>query len=447
MIHVVLLSGGSGTRLWPLSNSVRAKQFLKVLRTDSGDPCSMVQRVTSQLGKTNLQFDTTVVTNKSQLFLLDSQLFGEHEIVIEPESRDTGPAIMLACAHLLSKPGNFEDDTVIVLPIDCYADQDFFNCFVDLNAAVQERLANVVLLGVSPTTVSEKFGYIVPKKGQVGDVLQVAYFVEKPDAASAAELIEKGCLWNCGVFAFQLSYAKEIIKAHAKSSNFDEFEEGYRGLSKKSFDYLVLEREPSIAVIPFFGKWKDLGTWDALSEEMAYQSSGHVACSDVSNSIVINETSKPMIVSGVSDLIAVATQDGILVCSKEASSKIKDDVKKVSSIRPMYEKRLWGEYRVIDNQEYPAGQLALTKELVIHPGKQISYQRHAQRSEIWTVVSGSGEVVLDNEVFEARPGKVFDIKPRVLHAVRANDMLHIIEVQFGERLTEDDIERFGSYWS
>ena len=446
MIHLVLLSGGSGTRLWPLSNNARSKQFLKVLRDEEGNHVSMVQRVFGQIAKVNADLDVTIATCANQENSIRSQVAGDYSLVLEPERRDTAPAIMLACAHLDMVQGAGADDTVIVMPIDTFADQGYYDRIVDLDAAVQLGVSDLTLLGVEPTYPSTKYGYIIP--GTVsGDILPVAEFKEKPSEEVARAFITQGGLWNCGVFAFRLGYLRNLTKFYADFHSFDMMLAHYGELPKNSFDYEVVESAKSISVVTYAGTWKDLGTWNTLSEEMADWAQGRVVAADVDNVHIINETGLPMVVAGLKDAVVVATHDGILACSKEASANIKNEVNAVSESRPMYEKRRWGEYRVIDSRTYNGGRNALTKELVIERGKQLSYQRHAYRSEVWTVVSGEGEIVLDGYVTPVCPGSVMNIHPMQMHAVRATkEDLHIIEVQLGSPLVEEDIERFGNYW-
>lgn len=447
MIHLVLLSGGSGTRLWPLSNSSRSKQFLKVLRDDEGSHVSMVQRVFSQIGAVDAGLDVTIATCADQEFSIRSQIKGEYSLVLEPERRDTAPAIMLACAHLAKEQGAAAGDTVIVMPIDTYADQAYYDGIVVLDEAVRSGFADLVLLGVEPTYPSEKYGYIVPSD-HGGSPRRVQGFTEKPDEATAAALIARGALWNCGVFAFRLGYLTAIAEGYLDAASFGEFRERYSELPRNSFDYEVVERARSIGVVPYSGTWKDLGTWNTLTEEMADAVSGRVAMdgSTCSNVHAINETGLPMVVAGLSDAVVVATHDGILACGKEASASIKGLVSQVAERRPMYEQRRWGEYRVIDASVFPDGAKALTKELVVREGSQLSYQRHRRRCEVWTVASGHGEVVLDGLVQEVRAGSVVQIRAGQMHAVRALEELHVIEVQTGDFLIEEDIERFEYYW-
>lgn len=449
MIHLVLLSGGSGTRLWPLSNSSRSKQFLKVLRDVEGNHVSMVQRVFRQIRAVDADVDVTIATCAAQEDSIRRQVEGGYALVLEPERRDTAPAIMLACANLALEQRADADDTVIVMPIDTYADQAYYDGIVKLDAAVQSGFSELVLLGVEPTFPSVKYGYIVPETPE-GELRRVVRFTEKPEKAMARELIDKGALWNCGVFAFKLSYLTNLASKYMPVNDFRRFRNRYSELPKNSFDYEVVEKAASIGVVPYSGEWKDLGTWNTLTDEMADASAGRVVMDEPTceNVHVINETGFPMVVAGMRDAVVVATPDGILVSSKEASAGIKAQVAQAAESRPMYEQRRWGEYRVLDSSVYPDGAKALTKELVVRDGKQMSYQRHAHRSEVWTIVSGTGEVVLDGLVRQVRAGSVVYINKLQMHAARAvGSELRIIEVQQGDILVEEDIERFGGYWN
>lgn len=449
MIHLVLLSGGSGTRLWPLSNSTRSKQFLKVLRDADGNHVSMVQRVFGQIGSVDADIDITIATCASQEGSIRRQVEGAYALVLEPERRDTAPAIMLACAHLALEQGAGGDDTVIVMPIDSYADQAYYDSVVKLDEAVQTDFAELVLMGVEPTYPSGKYGYIVPAAGE-GWPRRVERFTEKPDEQTARELISRGALWNCGVFAFRLGWLTGLTAKYLVCGTFEEFRSRYAELPKNSFDYEVVERASSIGAVSYAGEWKDLGTWNTLTDEMAEYTSGRVVVDSKTceNVHVINETGFPMVVAGISDSVVVATPDGILVSGKEASANIKAEVNAVAESRPMYEQRSWGEYRVIDSSVFPDGTKALTKELIIREGGQLDYQRHMHRCEVWTVISGSGEVVLDGLVQQVCVGSVIQIPENTRHAGRAiGSGMHILEIQQGEILVEEDIEFFGDFWN
>lgn len=447
-IHVILLSGGSGKRLWPLSNGTRSKQFLKVLRDENGNHISMVQRVYSQIKRVDADLDVTIATSTSQKDSIERQLDGEYSLVLEPEQRDTAPAIMLACSFLASERGVEDDDPVVVMPIDTFASQSYYDSIVDLAQAVTENVSDLVLLGVEPTLPSTKFGYIVPSS-RAKRPWPVDSFREKPDGETAKELFSHGALWNCGVFAFRLGYVLNILSSYIDSDcSYNEVLGRYAELHRNSFDYEVVEGASSVSVIPYAGQWKDLGTWNTLSGEMADPYAGRIVVDNHTCKGVhaINETGLPMVIAGIEDAVVVATPDGILVSGKERSAQIKVLVSRASETRPMYERRRWGEYRVIDMSVYSDGQKSLTKELVLDAGAQLSYQRHRRRAEVWTVVSGEGEAVVDGEERSISQGSVVEIRPFQMHSVRATGELHIIEVQSGDLLEEEDIERFGYFW-
>lgn len=447
VIHVVLLSGGSGTRLWPLSNSARSKQFLKVLRDADGNHVSMVQRVFGQIDAVDADIDITIATSASQADALAMQVGGRYQLSVEPERRDTAPAIMLACTHLDLVQGADPDDPVVVMPIDTFADQAYYDRIPMVADAVTAGTSELVLLGVRPTYPSEKYGYILPASTD-GSLWPVDTFREKPDEATAKGYIERGGLWNCGVFGFRLGWLRDLTRGYVDASSFDDMVERYRELPKNSFDYEVVERAESISVVPYSGTWKDLGTWNTLCEEMAEETSGPVWMDSTTTSNVhaVNETGLPMVVAGLSDAVVVATPDGILVSGKEASAHVKGLVEEASYVNPMYERQQWGEYRVLAEQEYADGTHTLTKELVVNPGCQLTYQRHAHRSEVWTVTAGKGEVVLDGKVMPVKVGDCVHIAPMQKHGCRAIAQLHIVEVQVGRPLIKEDVDDFGFFW-
>ena len=410
----------------------------------------MVQRTFTMLDKIPLEKNIVVATCASQESSINIQLPDvEYDVVIEPERRDTAPAIMLAASYLAWEKKASLDDTVVVMPIDTYASQVYYDNLVNLDEAVQSGVADLILQGASPTYPSEKFGYIVFDPNSKGLVRKVSCFVEKPDEAQAQKLIDEGALWNCGVFAFKLKHLMDIVHGYTALEDFESLRESYGDLPKNSFDYEVVEKADSVAAIKYEGEWKDLGTWNTLTEEMRDFNSGKVLSDDsCSNTHIINETNLPLVVAGLSDAVVVATPDGILVSDKETSAHIKPLVAKAAESRPMYESRQWGEYKVISKEDHAGEPFSLEKILIVKPGKQLSYQKHLSRSEVWTITSGAGEVVLDDEVQPVERGSVVFIAPGVKHAVRALDEnLHIVEVQLGVNLVEEDIERFGFFWN
>jgi len=363
-------------------------------------------------------------------------------ISVEPTRRDTFPAIALAAAYL-KKQGVKDDEPVVVCPVDPYVEADYFECLKELSdAAGRDGGANLTLMGIEPTYPSEKYGYIIPTSKN--HISPVSEFKEKPEEETAKKYIEAGALWNGGVFAFKLSYVLGIARDLFCTDSYDELFQKYETLQKISFDYAVVEKERSINVIRFSGSWKDLGTWNTLTEAMDEPVTGNATASDCQNTHVINELQIPVIALGVKDCIVAATPDGILVSDKEKSPELKAFV---ADNRPMYERRGWGEYKVLDYKVHQDQNNSLVKELILTPGEHISYQRHQHRTEVWTFTEGTGELILDDEVNQVRRGDVAVIKAGVKHAIKAVDgELHIIEVQIGDELTEDDIERLDWDW-
>ncbi len=449
MATVVLLSGGSGTRLWPLSNEARSKQFLKVLRDKEGNSQSMVQRVVSQIRAATPKTEILVATSASQVSSIQAQVEGQYGIAVEPSRRDTAPAIMLAGSFLHSVRGLSDDEPVVVMPIDSYVEDSYFELVDTLVDAVRKNVSDIVLLGVKPTRPSESYGYIVPDPrsfAEAGAAMRVASFKEKPSREDAERLISEGALWNCGVFAFRLGYIRAITARYTEATSYDDLAASYGDLPKRSFDYEVVEQADSVSVVSYDGMWKDLGTWNTLAEEMRDSQAGRVVSNDIPNTHVINELNIPLVALGIENAVIVATPDGILVSDKAASASMKPYVEHAAEGRAMYEARNWGDYRVLDHAVYGSGARSLTKYLRISAGSQISYQRHRLREEIWTVVDGTGEVVVEGDVRPVRQGDAVSIPRGSLHGIRALSDLHIIEVQIGSSLTEDDIERFGFYW-
>lgn len=440
-LNIILLSGGSGKRLWPLSNEVRSKQFLKIFKKADGSHESMVQRMYRMIQEVDKDAAVTIATSENQVTSIRSQLGDSVGISIEPCRRDTFPAIALATAYLHDRQGVNANETVVVCPVDPYVESDYFQMLEKLSVQAAKGEANLVLMGVEPTYPSEKYGYIIPESKD--QVASVETFKEKPDVPTAEKYIAQGALWNGGVFAYKLSYVLNIAEKIFGTADYQWLFDNYSTLTKISFDYAVVEKEAKIQVMRFAGQWKDLGTWNTLTEAMSDEVAGNAVAVDCSNTHVINELQIPLIALGVQNLAIAATPDGILVTDKKKSDKLKDYV---ADQRPMVEKRGWGEYQVLDYRIQPDGQNFLTKHLIIAPGEHISYQRHQHRSEIWTFVDGSGKLILDGKVKPVTRGEMAYIKPGTKHAIKADTELHIIEVQVGDELTEEDIERLEWDW-
>ncbi|BDH60822.1 mannose-1-phosphate guanylyltransferase [Lysinibacillus sp. PLM2] len=443
-MKLILLSGGSGTRLWPLSNDSRAKQFLKVLRNEStGELESMVQRVYRQLLKIVTPKDIIVATNSAQVDMLRNQL-GDIPIVVEPERRDTFPAIALSCTYLFNTLGVQLDEIVGVMSVDAFVDVAFYHKVKELEKLVVETNTEIGLLGIKPTYPSSKYGYLIPKEHK--EYMQVGRFVEKPSEGEAEVLIDDGAYWNSGVFAFPLQLILKKLVSHNFSTDYDQLLKEFSSLPKNSFDYEVVEHLSNIVALTYDGYWKDLGTWNTLTEEMSQQVIGNGGLSEDSvNTHIINELDLPVKVLGISNAVVAVSADGILVTDKPASSRMKDMLHEGLFSRPMFEERRWGWYRVLDFTKKDNREI-LTKRLCIKAEKNLSYQYHNSREEIWTIISGEALFIQDGDIRKILPGETLHIPVGSKHSLFAIEDTEIIEVQIGEAIIEEDIVRLEYVW-
>jgi mannose-1-phosphate guanylyltransferase len=425
---------------------VRSKQFLKLLKDKDGKYQSMLQRMYSQLKSCAAVENVVIATSEAQKSSIANQLDDRVDFVEEPMRKDTFPAIALSCAKLLWENQNSPDSVVAILPVDLYAEQDFFEVVQRAVSAVEQNLSELVLVGVKPTFPTEKYGYIIPADQLSVNVLRVSRFQEKPTADAAENLIKQGALWNCGVFVCRLRYITDIIENQLGVHSYEDLLHIYQKLPKISFDYAVVEKAHSVAAVVYNNSWKDLGTWNTLTEEMTENTMGNVTCGeDTQNTQVINELGIPIVVLGAKNMVVAASPDGILVADKERSSFLKPYVDRLN-MRPMYEERAWGEYKVLDYNKHNDGVSSLTKHLYVKAGQAFSYQRHMLRDEIWTFVEGTGDLVIDGHSRNVSRGDVAYIRAGQMHTVRAITTLHIIEVQIGRELVEEDIVREKWVW-
>lgn len=447
-MQLVLLSGGSGKRLWPLSNNARSKQFLPLLEKENGTMESMVQRVVRQAVEARLTTEITLATNASQLDIITNQLGESVSVVTEPERRDTFPAIALAASYLSLEKKCSDDEVVVIMPCDPYTELGYFQTISKMVECVEQNVADLVLMGITPTYPSEKYGYVVPAStSPTTEYQMVSRFTEKPTVPVAEELLKQNAYWNGGVFAFRLGYMMNIVRKYIQSESFQDTRSRYCEFPKISFDYEVAEKAESVAVVPFSGERKDLGTWNTLTDELKQHVIGNaVMGTHCENTHAINELQHPIFVDGLKDVVVAACPDGILVCSKEHSEEIKKSVENLTS-RPMYEERRWGTYRVLDDSYYADGRHALTKSITLKGGKNISYQIHHHRSETWTFVEGEGLFVLDGQEQRVKAGDTVVIPVEHWHAIKALTELTFIEVQSGNPLVEEDVERTDWEWN
>lgn len=434
-MNLILLSGGSGKRLWPLSNNIRSKQFIKIFRTPDGEYESMVQRVYRQIRSVDSAADVTIATSKTQVSAIRNQLGDSVGISVEPCRRDTFPAIALSTAYLHYAKGVPADEAVIVCPVDPYANNDFFRALNEMHRLAQDDTANLVLMGIEPTYPSEKYGYIIPRTAD--PVSMVDCFKEKPDAITAQSYIDQGALWNGGVFAYKIRYLLDKAHELIDFTDYDDLFSKYESLAGISFDYAVAEKEPSIAVMRFNGQWKDLGTWNTLTEAMTESCVGNVRLNERCENVhVINELDMPILCMGLKNTIVSASSEGILISDKEQSSYIKPYVDQIDQ-PVMYAEKSWGSFRVVDVEDR-----SMTIKVTLHSGHRMNYHSHDFRDEVWTVISGTGRTIVDGMEQPVKAGDVITIQAGCKHTIIADTEMKVMEVQLGSDIRVDDKHKY-----
>ena len=434
-MNIILLSGGSGKRLWPLSNEVRSKQFIKLFKTESGGHESMVQRVYRQICHADPDARVTIATSKDQVSAIRNQLEENVSISVEPSRRDTFPAIALACVYLHDVQGVPAKEPVVVCPVDPYVDDSYFHSLKKLGSLAAQGDANLFLMGMQPTYPSEKYGYILPENTE--EVSRVLTFKEKPDVETAQRYIENGGLWNGGVFSFKLQYMLDKAHEAVGFTGYQDLYAKYGQLPKTSIDYAVAEPETDIQVLRFAGEWKDIGTWNTITEAMDGHSLGdvllHESCENVH---VLNELKVPVLAMGLHDVVISASPQGILVSDKGQSSYIKPLVDGIEQ-QVMFAEKSWGDYQVLD-----VGDTSLTIKVTLKPGHSMNYHSHQFRDEAWVVIAGEGRVTLDGKEKLVQAGDIVSMKAGCSHTVSAVTGLQMIEVQLGEEICGEDKELF-----
>lgn len=434
-MNIILLSGGSGKRLWPLSNDIRSKQFIKMLKNEDGELESMVQRVYRQIITVDQDAKVTIATSKKQVSTIKNQLGESVRICVEPERKDTFPAICLAASYLKDELGVGENEPVIVCPVDPYVENSYFQSLKELSRLAQEGRSNLTLMGMEPTYPSEKYGYIIPECNDL--VSPVKSFQEKPDVSTAEKFLTQGALWNGGVFAFRLGYLLKQAHELIEFTDYQNLYDNYAHLNKISFDYAVAEKESSIQVLRYSGEWKDLGTWNTFAEAMVDSVIGKAVLNDTcENTHVVNELNIPVLCMGCRDMIVAASGDGILISEKEQSSYIKPFVDAMEQ-QVMFAEKSWGSFTVLDVQED-----SMTIKIVLLPEHQLHYHSHEHRDEVWTVMSGKGRAVVDGVESAVNPGDVISMKAGCRHTIIAESELKVIEVQLGENISVEDKVKF-----
>ena len=434
-MNIVLLSGGSGKRLWPLSNDIRSKQFIKIFKTEDGGYESMLQRVYRQIKQVDPDAKVTIATSKAQVSAIRNQIGEDVGISAEPCRRDTFPAIALVAAYLRDVTGISEEEPIVICPVDPYVEEEYFAVIEELGKQAAKAEANLVLMGIKPTYQSEKYGYIIP--GSAEQVSMVSAFKEKPDKKTAQIYIERGALWNGGVFACRLKYLLDKAHELIDFEDYADLFEKYGELNRISFDYAVVEKEENIQVMRYEGQWKDLGTWNTLTEAMGENSVGNAIIGNACQNVhVINELNVPILAMGLSDVVISVSPEGILVSDKKQSSYIKPYIDEISQ-KVMFAEKSWGSFRVLDVENE-----SMTIKVTLNPGCRMNYHSHRNRDEVWTVISGEGRTVVDGMEQKVTVGDVVAMQAGCRHTVIADTKLKLIEVQLGKEISVDDKQKY-----
>ncbi len=449
-MKAVILAGGSGTRLWPLSRSNYPKQFLKLKSMDKSIFQLSFERCLKLTGLSQIY----IVTNINYKFLVLGQIeelgykFNEELILVEPSGKNTLPAICYAVKEI-KKQGN---DIAVVLPSDhlIAEDEKFIQTIMKGEQMAGEY---IITFGMQPDKPHTGYGYIKPAR-PLEQGYQVAEFKEKPDYNTAVRYLKEGYLWNSGMFMFRTDIFAEEVKRYNyevyEAFNLTVIGEIYDKTPSISIDYGLMEKSSRVAVIPLNIKWRDLGSFDTFYDEFTSDERGNITFNgdiliDAANNLLYTSNDKSVALIGVNDLIVVDQRDALLICKKDQSQKVKDVVEQLKAANnPRADYHLttyrpWGSYTVLEE-----GLFYKIKRITVLPGKKLSYQLHYHRSEHWIVVKGTARVKVESVETFVRSGESTFVKTGLKHRLEnpGKVLLEVIEVQLGEYLEEDDIVRF-----
>jgi mannose-1-phosphate guanylyltransferase/mannose-6-phosphate isomerase len=457
----VILAGGSGTRLWPLSRKSYPKQFLKF-----GDSQTLLQKTIKRLLNTKKADHLITITNEEYQFLVKNQVGEiervlERDIILEPVGKNTAPAIALAVKYIIDKLEDKSNEVIFVSPSDhVISPEEGFGEYLE-KAEVLAKAGYIVTFGIQPYKPETGYGYIKRDSETLsyGDRLKafkVEKFVEKPCLETALEYLQSGkYYWNSGMFAFSIGtildelakYAPEIYQN--LNGSFENTLGSFGEMPNISIDYAVMEKSEKVTVLPMEIKWSDIGSWDSVYEILAKDENqnvkiGEILDMDTKNSLIIGN--KRLISTiGLEDILIAETDDAILITKKGEAQKVKDIVKQlemngkkvvdehVTTHRP------WGNYTILEE-----GPRYKIKRIVVNPGEKLSHQMHHHRSEHWIVVKGTARVTLgEKEEFVHENESTYVPKSTVHRLENPGKVpLELIEVQNGEYVEEDDIIRF-----
>ncbi|MGF6357362.1 mannose-1-phosphate guanylyltransferase [Paenibacillus sp. 4624] len=438
-MHIVLLCGGSGKRLWPLSNELRSKLFVDILPSPAGGRESMISRICRQLDSSRLTDSAIIISHRDQASITARHTQDKIPVIGEPYKRGTFTAAALATLYLQSSRMAKNDDVICIAPADVFAGEDFFGNFQSLPDILKQSQADIALIGTRPTHASEQYGYILPGGVERNAYAPVTQFIEKPEAAIAENLLQRGALWNCGVYAFTVAFMISHIEKMGLPVHYDQLSSLYGVLPERSFDKHVAEKAQRAVVLPYKGVWQDIGSWDTLCAQLDSHVFGHGEISESSfDSYIVNELPYPMQIIGVPGIIAAASPDGILIANKNNSNEIKAQLGSLP-LKPMYGEATWGSYRVIESSIEDENTTVTTLNTTVLPGKHIGLHWHRAGCRAWTVLAGSGHLLINGQVTQVTIGNQFKITSDSVYSILAETRMVILEVRIGEPEDEKNI--------
>lgn len=462
----VLLAGGVGTRLWPLSRKSFPKQFIDFW----GNNTLFQQSALRLTSSGEIIFSNHItVTNTKYRFIVTEQLqkvgIDPGPIIIEPETKNTAPAILLAALYA---EANYKDAVLIVAPTDHFIpnNKEFHNAI----SLGQKEVLNgkIVTFGISPTKPETGYGYISVSKKLQHKAMEVDKFIEKPDIKRAASMIKEGTyFWNAGIFLFKASHMIELFKKFQPDTlnivtnalDLAQLDLGFLRINSNlwsklknvSIDYGIMEKTKNLVVVPFSSKWSDLGSWDKVWSDSKKDKLGNttfngshlIDCTDTF--LKSNSPTQQIVGLGLKNVMAIATEDAVLVAHKDSVKDVKKAVdlllsKNISQAEDFSkDHRPWGWFEILAHGDH-----FKVKRIFVKPGASISLQSHSHRSEHWVVVNGSAKITIDDQIKIISQGQSIFVPKHAVHRIENQDniSLIIVEIQIGTYLEEDDIVRY-----